>query len=152
MLAAINQSTPVIEYSLLTDSLAPFSILLASSMKLTLWRSSFISSFLYTCQGDGMGLDDINEPLPGRLFLLTTPSLCLLPAAVKLLAFIGTVQTVSTAQLNFCQTLVNKHTIIDSHSASSSSEILEILFVPIWIITLGILSGFKVPPSGITGL
>ena len=67
MLAAINQSTPVIEYSLLTDSIAPFSILPASSMKLTLWRSSFISSSLYTCQGDGMGLDNINEPLPGRL-------------------------------------------------------------------------------------
>ena len=67
MLAAINQSTPVIEYNLLTDSVAPFSILLASSMKLTLWRSSFISSSLYTCQGDGMGLDHINEPLPGRL-------------------------------------------------------------------------------------
>ena len=67
MPAAINQSTPVIEYSLLTDRLAPFSILLASSMKLTLWRSSFISPSLYTCQGDGMDLDHINEPLPGRL-------------------------------------------------------------------------------------
>ena len=56
------------------------------------------------------------------LFHQTTPSLCLLPAAVKLLAFIGTVQTVSTAQLNFCQRAVNKHTIIDSDSASSSSS------------------------------
>ena len=76
------------------------------------------------------------------LFHLTTPSLCLLPAAVRLLAFIGTVQTVSTAQLNFCQRVVNKHTIFDSHSASSSSELLEMLFVPTWIITLGILPGF----------
>ena len=76
------------------------------------------------------------------LFHLTTPSLCLLPAAVKLLVFIGTVQTVSTAQLNFCQRVVNTHTIIDSHSASSSSELLEMLLVPIWIITLGILPGF----------
>ena len=67
ILAVINQSTPVIEYSLLTDSLAPFNILLASSMKLTLWRSSFISSSLYKCQGEGMGLDHIKEPLPGRL-------------------------------------------------------------------------------------
>ena len=76
------------------------------------------------------------------LFHLTTPSLCLFPFAVKLLAFIGTVQTVSTAQLNFCQRVVNKHTIIDSHSASSSSELLEMLFVPTRIITLGILPGF----------
>ena len=76
------------------------------------------------------------------LFHLTTPSLCLLPVALKLLAFIGTVQTVSTAQLNFCQRVVNKNTIIDSHSASSSSELLEMLFVPTKIITLGILPGF----------
>ena len=76
------------------------------------------------------------------LFYLTTLSLWLLPVAVKLLAFIGTVQTVSTAQLNFCQKLVNKHTIIDSHSASSSSELLEMLFVPTRIITLGILLVF----------
>ena len=76
------------------------------------------------------------------LFHLTTPSLCLLPVAVNLLAFIGTVQTVSTAQLNFCQRLVNKHAIIGSHSASSSSELLEMLFVPTRIITLGILPGF----------
>ena len=76
------------------------------------------------------------------LFHPTTPSLCLLPVAVKLLAFIGTVQTVSTAQLNFCQRVVNKHTIIDSHSTSSSSELLEMLFVPARIITLGILPGF----------
>ena len=72
------------------------------------------------------------------LFHLTTPSLCLLPAAVKLLVFIGTVQTVSTAQLNFCQRVVNKHTIIDS----CSSEPLEMSFVPTRIITLGILPGF----------
>ena len=54
----------------------------------------------------------------------------------------GTVQTVSTAQLNFCQRVVNKHTIIDSHSASCSSEPLEMSFVPTRIITLGILPGF----------
>ena len=70
------------------------------------------------------------------LFHLTTPSLCLLPAAVKLLAFI------STVQLNFCQRVVNKHTVIDSHSASCSSEPLEMSFVPTRIITLGILPGF----------
>ena len=75
-------------------------------------------------------------------FHLTTPSLCLLPEAVRLLAFIGTVQTVSTAQLNFCQRVVNKHTIIDSHSASCSSEPLEMSFVPTKIITLGIFPGF----------
>ena len=69
-------------------------------------------------------------------------TLCLLPAAVKLLVFIGKVQTVSTAQLNFYQRAVNKHTIIDSHSASCSSEPLEMLFVPTRIITLGILPGF----------
>ena len=74
------------------------------------------------------------------LFHLTTPSLYLLPVAVKLLAFIGTVQTVITAQ--FCQRVLNKHTIIDSHSASSSSELLEMLFVPTRIITLGSLPGF----------
>ena len=75
MLAAINQSTPVIEYNLLTDSVAPFSILLASSMKLTFCRSSFISSSLYMCQGDGMGLDHNNEPLFGlssRLLLVVS--------------------------------------------------------------------------------
>ena len=76
------------------------------------------------------------------LFHLTTPSLCLLPDAVRLLAFIGTVQTVSTAQLNSCQRVVNKHTIIDYHSASCSSEPLEMSFVPTKIITLGILPGF----------
>ena len=75
MLAAINQSTPVIEYNLLTDSIAPFSILLVSSMKLTLCRSSFISSSLYICQGDGMDLDHNNEPLLGlssRLVLVVS--------------------------------------------------------------------------------
>ena len=76
------------------------------------------------------------------LFHLTTPSLCLLPAAVELLVFIGTVQTVSTAQLNICQRVLNKHTIIDSHSASCSSEPLEMSFVPTRVITLGILPGF----------
>ena len=35
MPAAINQSTPAIEYSPLTDSLAPFSILMASAANLT---------------------------------------------------------------------------------------------------------------------
>ena len=75
MLAAINQSTPVIEYNLLTDCVAPFSILLASSMKLPLCRSSFISSSLYICQGDGMDRDHINEPLLGlssRLVLVVS--------------------------------------------------------------------------------
>ena len=38
--------------------------------------------------------------------------------------------------------MVNRHTIIDSHSASSSSEPLDTLFVPIRIIMLGILPGF----------
>ena len=76
------------------------------------------------------------------LFHLTTPSLCLLPFAIKLLAFVGTVQTVSTAQLNFCQRVVNKHTTIDYHSGSSSSELLKMLFVPTRIITIGILPGF----------
>ena len=44
---------------------------------------------------------------------------------------IGTVQT---AQLNLCQRVVNRHT--------SSSELLDMLFVPTRIITLGILPGF----------
>ena len=35
MPAAINQSTPAIEYSPLTDSLAPFSILMALAANLT---------------------------------------------------------------------------------------------------------------------
>ena len=35
MPAAFNQSTPVIEYSPLTDNRAPFYILMASSAKLT---------------------------------------------------------------------------------------------------------------------
>ena len=76
------------------------------------------------------------------LFHLMTPSLCLLPDTVRLLVFIGTVQTVSTAQLNFCQRVVNKHTIIASHSASCSSDPLEMSFVPTKIITLGIFPGF----------
>ena len=54
----------------------------------------------------------------------------------------GTVHTVSTAHLDFCQRVVNRHTIIDSHCASSSSEPLDTLFVPIRIIMLGILPGF----------
>ena len=87
------------------------------------------------------------------LFHLITPSLYLLSAAVNFLVFIGTaVQTVSTAQMNFCQRVVNKHTIIDSHSASSSFELLEMLFVPTRIITLGIPLGSLTLPSEITGL
>ena len=35
MPAAVNQSTPDIEYSPLTDNLAPFNILMASAAKLT---------------------------------------------------------------------------------------------------------------------
>ena len=61
------------------------------------------------------------------LFHLITPSLCLLPVALNVFVLIGTVQTVSTAQLNLCQRVVNRHTIIDSHCASSSSEIHEVL-------------------------
>ena len=76
------------------------------------------------------------------LFHLMTPSLCLLPVAVHVFVLIGTVQTVSTAHLNLCQRVVNRHTIIDSHSASSSSEPLDTLFVPMRIIMLGILPGF----------
>ena len=64
------------------------------------------------------------------LFHLITPSLFLLPAAVNIFVLISAVQTVSTEQLNFCQRVVNRHTIIDSHSASSSSELLEMLLVP----------------------
>ena len=76
------------------------------------------------------------------LFHLMTPSLCLLHADVNVLVLIGTVQTVSTAQLNFCQRVVNRHTIIDSHFLSFSSEPLDTLFVPIRIIMLGIFPGF----------
>ena len=76
------------------------------------------------------------------MFHLIAPSLFLLPAAVNIFVLIGTVQTVSTAQLNRCQRVVNRHTIIDSQSASSSSELLYMLFVPARIITLGILPGF----------
>ena len=54
----------------------------------------------------------------------------------------GTVQMVSTAQMKFCWRVVNRHTIIDSHRASSSSEPLHTLFVPIRFIMLGILPGF----------
>ena len=77
------------------------------------------------------------------LFHLITPSLCLLPANVSVLVLIGTVQTVSTAHLNFCQRVINWHTIIDSHCASSSSEPLDTFFVPARIIMLEILPGFK---------
>ena len=97
------------------------------------------------------------------LFHLMTPSLCLLPVDVNVLVLIGTVQSVSTANLNFCQRVVNRHTIIDSHYASSSSEPLDPLFVPIRIIMLGILPGFisstiriswaiVAPPKAITGV
>ena len=75
------------------------------------------------------------------LFHLMTPSLCLLPVNVSVFVLVGTVQTVSTAHLNFCQKVVNSHTIIDSHCASSSSEPSDTLFVPIRIIMLGILPG-----------
>ena len=71
-----------------------------------------------------------------------TPSLCLLPVDVSVFVLVGTVQTVSTAHLNFCQRVVNRHTIIDSHCAFSSSEPLDTLFVPIRIIMLGILPEF----------
>ena len=76
------------------------------------------------------------------LFHLITPSLCLLSADVSVLVFIGTVQTVSTAHLNFCQRVVNRHTIIDSHCASSSSEPLDTLFVPTRIHMSAILPAF----------
>ena len=74
------------------------------------------------------------------LFHLMTPSLCLLP--VDVFKLVGTVQTASNAQLNFCQRVVNRHTIIVSHCASSSSEPLDTLFVPIRIIMLGNLPVF----------
>ena len=76
------------------------------------------------------------------LFHLMTPSLCLLFVDVNVFVLIGTMQTASTAHLNFCQRVVNKHTIIDSHCASSSSEPLDTLFVSIRIIMLRILPGF----------
>ena len=44
--AAINQSTPTIEYSLITDSLAPFSVLIASAANITVRRFKFIKSCL----------------------------------------------------------------------------------------------------------
>ena len=71
-----------------------------------------------------------------------TPSLCLLPVAVNVFVLMGTAQTVSTAHLNLCQRVVNRHTIIDSHCASLSSEPLDTVFVPIRIIIIGILPGF----------
>ena len=76
------------------------------------------------------------------LFHLITLWLCLLPAYVSVLVLIGTVQMVSTAHLIFCQREVNRHTIIDSHCASSSSEPLDTLFVPTRIIMLWILPGY----------
>ena len=74
------------------------------------------------------------------LIHLMTPSFCLLPVAVDVFVLMGTVQKVSTAHLNLCQRVVNRHTIIDSHCASSSSEPLDTLFDPIRIIILGIIS------------
>ena len=76
------------------------------------------------------------------LFHQMTPSICLLPVDVNIFVLMGTVQTVSTAHLNFYQRVVNRHTFIDSHCASSSSEPLDTLFVPIRIILLGILPWF----------
>ena len=52
-------------------------------------------------------------------------------------------RSVPTAHLIFCQRVVNRHTIIDSHCASSSSEPLDTLFFPVRIIMLGILPGFN---------
>ena len=75
------------------------------------------------------------------LFHLMTPLLCLFPVAVNVFELMGTVQTVSIAHFNFYQRVVNRHTIIDSHCASSSSEPLDTLPVPIRIIMLGILPG-----------
>ena len=72
-------------------------------------------------------------------FHLITPLLCLLLVAVNVFVLMDKVQTVSTAQLNFCQRVVNRHTILASHRASSSSELLDTLLVPTRIITLGIL-------------
>ena len=77
------------------------------------------------------------------LFHLMSPSLCLLPVAVNVFVLMGTVQTLSTAHLNLCQKVVNRHTIIDSHCASSSSEPLDTLFVPIRIIMSGIIPGLN---------
>ena len=95
------------------------------------------------------------------LFNLMTLSLCLISVGVNVLVLIGTVQMVSTAYLNFCQIVVNRHTIINSHCASSSSELLDTLFVPIKIIIPGILPGvisstiryscaFVAPPKAVT--
>ena len=76
------------------------------------------------------------------LFHPMTHSICLLPVAVNIFVLMGTVQTVSTAHLNLCQRVVNRHTIIDSRCASSSSEPFDTLFVPIRINMLRILPGF----------
>ena len=76
------------------------------------------------------------------LFHLMTPSLCLLPVNVNVFVLFDTVQMVGTTHLNFCQRVVNRHTIIDSYFAFSSSEPLDRLFVPIRIIMSEILPGF----------
>ena len=73
---------------------------------------------------------------------LMTLSLCLLSVDDSVLVLIGIVQTVSTAHFNFCYRVVNRHSIIDSHCASSLSQLLDTLFVPIRIIMSGILRGF----------
>ena len=70
------------------------------------------------------------------------PSLCLLPVDVNVFVLIDTVQTISTTHLHFCQRVENRQTIIYSQCASSSSEPLDTLFVPIRIIMLEILHGF----------
>ena len=64
--AAINQSTPAIEYSLLTDSLAPFSILMTSAANLKRLKVQFHQVLFVICQVEGMGLDHIQELLSGR--------------------------------------------------------------------------------------
>ena len=76
------------------------------------------------------------------LFHLMTNSLCLVPVDDSVLVLIGMVQTDSIAHSIFCHSVVNRHTIIKSHRASSSSALLETLYVPIRIIMSGILPGF----------
>ena len=70
------------------------------------------------------------------LFQLMVPLNILLPVAVNVFVLMGTLQKVSTAHLYFCHSVVNRHTIIDSHCASSSSEPLDTFFAPIRIIML----------------
>ena len=76
------------------------------------------------------------------LFHRMNLSLCLLAVTVNVFVLMSTMQTISNAHLNFCQRVVNRHTIIDSHCDSSFTELLDTLFVPIRIIMLGILPGF----------